>query len=124
MQLRTTFFSVAGSARRIVEEWIGKLRRDHLWGNDDPLFPATAIGQNAERQFSATGVARTHWVSADACEKYSNSHLWRLDCTASTRTALATLWPCWERGPVAQRFDLASTKLVNLVLFPTAMSEL
>jgi len=50
-QLRTTFFGVGGSAERIVVDWIAELRRDHLWGNDDPLFPATAIGQNSDRQF-------------------------------------------------------------------------
>jgi len=68
-QMRTTFFGVGGSARRIVEEWIAELRRDHLWGNDDPLFPATAIGQDAEQQFAAVGLARTHWASADAVQK-------------------------------------------------------
>jgi len=68
-QLRTTFFGVGGSARRIVEEWIAELRRDHLWGNDDPLFPATAIGQDSEQQFAAVGLARTHWATADAVQK-------------------------------------------------------
>jgi integrase/recombinase XerD len=68
-QMRTTFFGVGGSARRIVEEWIAELRRDHLWGNDDPLFPATAIGQDSEQQFAAVGLARAHWASADAVQK-------------------------------------------------------
>jgi integrase len=68
-QLRTTFFGVGGSAERIVAEWIVELRRDHLWGNDDPLFPATAIGQDSEQQFAAVGLARTHWASADAVQK-------------------------------------------------------
>lgn len=68
-QMRTTFFGVGGSARRIVEEWIAELRRDHLWGNDDPLFPATAIGQDSEQQFAAIGLARAHWASADAVQK-------------------------------------------------------
>lgn len=68
-QLRTTFFGVGGSAQRIVEEWIAELRRDHLWGNDDPLFPTTAMGQDSERQFAAIGLAREHWASADAVRK-------------------------------------------------------
>jgi integrase len=68
-QMRTTFFGVGGLARSIVEEWIAELRRHHLWGNDDPLFPATAIGQNAEQQFAAVGLARTHWASADTVQK-------------------------------------------------------
>jgi integrase/recombinase XerD len=68
-QLRTTFFGVGGSAQQIVEEWIAELRRDHLWGNDDPVFPATAIGQDSAQQFAAVGLARTHWASADAVQK-------------------------------------------------------
>jgi integrase len=68
-QLRTTFFGVGGSAERIVEEWIAELRRDHLWGNDDPLFPATVIGQDSEQQFAAVGLSRMHWASADAVQK-------------------------------------------------------
>ena len=68
-QLRTTFFGVGGSAQRIVEEWIAELRRDHLWGNDDPLFPATAIGRDSEQQFAAMGLARAHWATADAVQK-------------------------------------------------------
>src|SRR4051794_1053434 len=68
-QLRTTFFGVGGSAQRIVEEWIAELRSDHLWGNDDPLFPATAIGQDSEQQFAAVGLARAHWATADAVQK-------------------------------------------------------
>lgn len=68
-QQRTTFFRVGGSAERIVVEWIAELRRDHLWGNDDPLFPATAIRQNSEQQFAAVGLARAHWATADAVQK-------------------------------------------------------
>lgn len=68
-QLRTTFFGVGGSAQRILVEWIAELRGDHLWGNDDPLFPATAIGQDAEQQFAAVGLSRTHWATADAVQK-------------------------------------------------------
>jgi site-specific recombinase XerD len=68
-QLRTTFFGVGGSAERIVVDWIAELRRDHLLGNDDPLFPATAIGQNSDQQFAAVGMARTHWATADAVQK-------------------------------------------------------
>ncbi len=68
-QLRTTFFGVGGTAQQIVEEWIAELRQVHLWGNDDPLFPATAIGQNSERQFAAIGLARAHWATADAVQK-------------------------------------------------------
>jgi hypothetical protein len=35
-----------------------------LWGNDDPLFPATHVVLNAARQFEAAGLKREHWSSA------------------------------------------------------------
>ena len=35
-----------------------------LWGNDDPLFPATRIALGDSRQFEAAGLERAHWRSA------------------------------------------------------------
>jgi len=60
----TTFFPVGGSARKIVEDWIEFLIKERLWGRDDPLFPATQIGQGPDRQFRATGLSRAHWSNA------------------------------------------------------------
>jgi integrase len=67
--IRTTFFPVGGCALKIVEDWLLELRETHLWGNDDPLFPATAIEQGEDRQFRAGGIARKHWSTADAVRK-------------------------------------------------------
>ena len=39
----TFFFPVGGDVREIVTDWVNCLRRELLWGNDDPLFPTTAI---------------------------------------------------------------------------------
>ena len=58
--IRTTFFQVGGAAREIFEKWILELRETHLWGMDDPLFPATAIEQGEDRQF------RRGWYRAKA----------------------------------------------------------
>jgi hypothetical protein len=35
-----------------------------LWGNDDPLFPATRIALGPARQFEAVGLGRSHRSSA------------------------------------------------------------
>jgi integrase len=40
------------------------LREDKLWGNDDPLFPATRIALGATRQFESSGLERSHWSTA------------------------------------------------------------
>jgi integrase len=55
---------VGDEIRRIVAEWVGYLREDKLWSNDDPLFPATRIALGATRQFEASGLQREHWSSA------------------------------------------------------------
>jgi integrase len=65
----TYFFPVGDEIRRIVEEWVGFLREDKLWGNDDPLFPATHIALGASRQFEASGLERKHWSTASPIRK-------------------------------------------------------
>ena len=47
----TFFFPVGEDIRGIVAEWVAYLREDKLWGNDDPLFPATRIALGVSRQF-------------------------------------------------------------------------
>src|SRR5215475_10760237 len=39
----TTFFPVGDEIRAAVVDWVNFLRRDKLWGLDDPLFPATMV---------------------------------------------------------------------------------
>jgi integrase len=60
----TFFFPVGEEVLAIVSEWVSYLRDEKLWGNNDPLFPATSIGLGPTRQFEAVGLARKHWSSA------------------------------------------------------------
>ncbi len=60
----TYFFPVGDEIRQIVAEWVAFLREEMLWGNDDPLFPATRIALGPSRQFEAVGLERAHWSSA------------------------------------------------------------
>jgi integrase len=60
----TYFFPVGDEVLEIVEDWVRFLREDKLWGNDDPLFPATHIGLGEDRHFAAVGLDRAHWSSA------------------------------------------------------------
>jgi len=60
----TFFFPVGDEIRRIVADWVRFLREEKLWGNDDPLFPATHIALGATRQFEASGLERSHWSTA------------------------------------------------------------
>src|SRR5262249_55560703 len=58
------FFPVGGDIRQIVVEWVDYLRREKLWGLDDPLFPATKIAVGDTMHFEAVGLDRKHWSSA------------------------------------------------------------
>jgi len=60
----TYFFPVGGDARRIVEAWVRHLREVRLWGNDDPLFPATRVACGESRRFEAAGLDRRAWSNA------------------------------------------------------------
>jgi integrase len=60
----TTFFPVGDDIRAVVVEWVTYLRREKLWGLDDPLFPATKIVVGENLRFEAGGLERKHWSSA------------------------------------------------------------
>lgn len=58
---RTVFMPFDATAMVIVAEWVTELRRDHLFGPDDPLFPATAMGLDDNGAFVPTGLLRQNW---------------------------------------------------------------
>lgn len=60
----TIFFPVDDEIRSIVAEWVRYLRENKLWGNDDPLFPATDVALDTNRQFRVAGLRRAHWTTA------------------------------------------------------------
>jgi integrase len=60
----TYFFHVGEEVRQIVADWVRYLREEKLWGNDDPLFPATYIVLGSNRQFEAAGIDNVHWSTA------------------------------------------------------------
>jgi integrase len=45
------------------------LKIEKLWGNDDPLFPATRVEVGACRKFEVTGLTRAHWSNANPIRK-------------------------------------------------------
>lgn len=60
----SVFFPVGEEVRRIVADWIGELRAEHLFGPDDPAFPATRMGVDAAGLFAPHGLTREPWTSA------------------------------------------------------------
>lgn len=62
--INSLFFPVGDDIERIVADWILYLRKDRLYGPDDPLFPksATSLGENGH--FENSGLSRMHWQDA------------------------------------------------------------
>jgi integrase len=65
----TYFFPVGSEFESILADWVSHLRSEKLWGNDDPLFPATRIVLGADRQFGVAGLNRVHWSTASPIRK-------------------------------------------------------
>ena len=65
----TVFVPVGDEVRQILVDWVAYLRTELLWGDDDPLFPATDMRPNAVCRFEAAGLKREHWKSAAAVRK-------------------------------------------------------
>ncbi len=62
--IHTDFFDVGDEIRQIVIDWVNYLRKEKLWGNDDPLFPKTQIVVGSSQQFEVIGLKREHWGTA------------------------------------------------------------
>lgn len=65
----TWFFPVGEEFVQVVEDWVAFLRADKLWGNDDPLFPATEVAADADRGFYVAGLKRVPWSNASPIRK-------------------------------------------------------
>ena len=57
--ITTWFFPVGDDIRQIVADWVGFLRNDKLFGDGDPLFPATHVGIGEDNCFQADGLSRS-----------------------------------------------------------------
>jgi len=60
----TYFFPVGDEILEILVEWVTYLQDERLWGNDDPLFPATLMKVGSSCHFEAVGLDRKHWSTA------------------------------------------------------------
>jgi hypothetical protein len=60
----TFFFPMSEEVLKIVAAWVAYLRNEKLWGNDDPVFPATRVALGPDRQFAAEGLKRQPWSNA------------------------------------------------------------
>jgi len=61
----TYFFPVGELPIQILTEWIGHLKTELLFSHDDPLFPKTKVANTKDKKFSACGVLKEHWSTAN-----------------------------------------------------------
>lgn len=83
------FFPIGPEPLEIVADYVNTLVAELHFGPDDPLFPATQVGQAADRGFAAVGLTRQPWSSAAPVRKvfrdafaavglpYANPHSYR-----------------------------------------------
>lgn len=65
---KSWFFPVGDDVVAIVADWINHLKTAHLFGPDDPLFPATRV-EVRDGLFAVTGLSREHWKNAATIRK-------------------------------------------------------
>ena len=65
----TDFFPVGDDVEAIVKEWIEYLKTKKLFGPNDPAFPPSERGLDANGLFTVVGFRRTHWKNADPIRK-------------------------------------------------------
>lgn len=58
---RTYLMPIDDGALALFAEWVGELEREHHWGSDDPLFPATEMGVGEDGGFRPAGLLRSGW---------------------------------------------------------------
>lgn len=63
-RIDTFLFPLNAELEAIVLDWVSYLRDQELFGDHDPLFPKTAIGQDDSQCFTANGLSREHWSNA------------------------------------------------------------
>jgi integrase len=68
-RIDTYFCPVGDDFKEIVLEWIRYLRREKLFGDDDPLFPRTLVTVGVDGQFVSDGLEPRFWQNTEPIRK-------------------------------------------------------
>lgn len=70
----SSFFPVGPEPLAIVADYLRMLTQELGFGPDEPLFPSTVMGQDADRNFVAQGLTRKPWSRAQPiCRIFANA---------------------------------------------------
>jgi integrase len=61
----TYFFPVGELPVQILNEWGEHLKTELLFSHDDSLFPKTKVANTNDKKFSACGLLKEHWSTAN-----------------------------------------------------------
>jgi len=87
--INTYFFPVGNDIRDIALDWVRYLKKEKLYGLNDPVFPRTKVGQDENFSYANQGLEPVHWSNAtpirmifkqaftNAGLKYYSPHLFR-----------------------------------------------
>ena len=70
---KTFYFPVGEDIRELFDNWVKYLKYEKLWGDDEPLFPKTAIVVSDKQQFTVNGLDRAHWGTTKPIRKIFKS---------------------------------------------------
>lgn len=111
--INTFFFPISPVCEQIVEDWIHHAREKLLFGPDDPVFPKTRVGHDADDCFAADGLSRQFWSTASAVRTIFKDAFIAAGLPPQTphslRHMLAHLAYAWCRTP--ERFKAWSQNL-------------
>ena len=63
-RIDTFLFPLNDTFEAVFLDWVSYLRKEELFGENDPLFPKTALGQDNNNCFMSNGLSREHWTNA------------------------------------------------------------
>mgnify|MGYP000591740688 CR=1 FL=1 len=68
-RIDTFLFPLSDHLETIVLDWVRDLSEDMLFGDQGPLFPKTALGQDENNCFQPIGLSREPWANASPMRK-------------------------------------------------------
>jgi len=106
------FFPIGPEPFEMLSDYVSMLITDLRFLPDDPLFPATRVGQSADRGFTAMGLTRRPWSSAAPIRKvfrdafaavglpYANPHSYRKTLVRLGQRLCQTPeeWKAWSQN--------------------------